>query len=154
MYSVDCVAWVAHWHLPRSFAYLNPSRLPTIGSMAKRILIVDDAAVIRDLIGLLLAEYEDFVVTMATNGRQALEMLQTNKFDLAIVDLNMPEMNGVELIKAIRADARTRAMPVIVCTANDHAQMMNEAESLGIEAYVLKPFKNKELLLLVSQLVG
>ena len=124
------------------------------GSMAKRILIVDDAAVIRDLIGLLLAEYEDFVVTMATNGRQALEMLQTNKFDLAIVDLNMPEMNGVELIKAIRADARTRAMPVIVCTANDHAQMMNEAESLGIEAYVLKPFKNKELLLLVSQLVG
>jgi two-component system chemotaxis response regulator CheY len=122
--------------------------------MAKRILIVDDAAVIRDLIGLLLSEYDDFVVTMATNGRQAHEMLQANKFDLAIVDLNMPEMNGVELIKAIRADARTRTLPVIVCTANDHAQMIQEAESIGIEAYVLKPFKNKELLLLVSQLVG
>jgi two-component system chemotaxis response regulator CheY len=121
--------------------------------MAKKVLVVDDAEVIRDLIGMLLMDM-DYDVAKASNGEQALDMLKTNPTDLVICDLNMPKMDGVQLVKAMRAHAPIAHLPVIMVTANDFGDKKSAAVEAGINGWFLKPFNNKELLAKVKELIG
>lgn len=105
-----------------------------------RALVIDDSRAIRSILRRMLAEL-GFDVLEAGNGREALDVLaEQSAFDLAMVDWNMPEMNGLEFIKAVRADARydgIRLLMVTTETEMDHVVMALEA---GCDEYAMKPF--------------
>ena len=105
-----------------------------------RALIVDDSRAMRAVIGKMVSDL-GVTTTFAANGRDALEQLEAHgRPDFALVDWNMPEMNGFELLLAIRADVRYADMPlVMVTTETEMSQVMKALES-GANEYVMKPF--------------
>jgi len=109
------------------------------------ILVVDDIKENLQLIAEVL-ENVGYGTTFATNGLQALERLKNVKADLILLDLMMPEMNGLELCERIKSDQTLADIPVIFLTASDQQEHLIEAFEKGAVDYVNKPFKTPELL--------
>ena len=120
----------------------------------KKVLIVDDAAFIRTLVknGLQLIGITQ--VKEAVDGRQALAALQTGRYDLIISDWHMPEMDGIDLLRKVRADDRLANIPFLMLTSDVSAENVNEAVLMGVSAYLTKPFRNDPLLEKVEQLLA
>ena len=114
-----------------------------------RILVVDDEPDIRNVLRLLLTS-RGYSVEEATNGREALEQVQKNAYDLIILDIMMPEMNGVDACAALR---EISSAPVLFLTAKDQDADKKEAFYSGGDDYLVKPFSNQELFLRVEALV-
>jgi two-component system chemotaxis response regulator CheY len=105
-----------------------------------RALVVDDSAVIRTVLTRILAGL-GFEVVSAVNGKEALEKLELGKRpDLTMVDWNMPEMNGYEFIRAVRADTRWRDMPIMMVTTETEMEQVVRALAAGANEYLMKPF--------------
>lgn len=105
------------------------------------ILVVDDEHTITDLVGIYL-QNEGYEVTLAYNGADAAREILTHEFDLAILDIMLPDIDGFELLRTIRAN---RTYPVIMLTACDAQADKIEGLSLGADDYVVKPFRPLEL---------
>jgi two-component system chemotaxis response regulator CheY len=105
-----------------------------------KFLVVDDFSTMRRIIKNLLNDlgYQD--VTEADDGATALPMLQAGNFDFLITDWNMPGMPGLDLLKAVRADAKLAKMPVLMLTAEAKREQIVEAAQAGVNGYVIKPF--------------
>jgi phosphoserine phosphatase RsbU/P len=103
------------------------------------VLIVDDNEHNRDLLSRRLRR-QGHLVTMAENGRQALELLQAQRFDLVLLDIMMPEMNGYEVLEFLKRDAGLRHIPVIMISAVDDLDSIVRCIELGAEDYLFKPF--------------
>ena len=116
-----------------------------------KVLAVDDTPENLRLIEALLVPQGYDVITAST-GRQALELLPKEKPDLLLVDIVMPEMNGYEVTKAVRADAAWRHVPVIMITATGGADLVRSLEA-GADDFVSKPFDQHELLARVKSLI-
>ena len=115
-----------------------------------RILVVDDEPDIRNVLRLLLTA-RGYIVEEAANGREALEQVQKGvAFDLIILDIMMPEMNGVDACAALR---EISSAPVLFLTAKDQDVDKQEAFHSGGDDYLVKPFSNQELFLRVEALV-
>ena len=110
--------------------------------MDKNILVVDDDKDIRELIAIYL-KAENFNVKLAENGVEALELIEENKFDLIILDIMMPKMDGLETLIEIR---KKYVMPVIFLTAKNEEIDMIKGLTLGADDYIAKPFSSMELL--------
>jgi two-component system, chemotaxis family, chemotaxis protein CheY len=110
-----------------------------------KFLSVDDSATMRKIVSLALkgAGHE---VDEAENGLQALEKLKTVKVDCIILDINMPEMNGIEFLKARKNNAAIANLPVFVLTTQDEETLRHEALSLGARGFIVKPFQKEALL--------
>ncbi len=108
---------------------------------APHILVVDDEHTITDLVGIYL-QNEGYEVTLAYNGADAAREILTHEFDLAILDIMLPDIDGFELLRTIRAN---RTYPVIMLTARDAQADKIEGLSLGADDYVVKPFRPLEL---------
>lgn len=106
---------------------------------AGNILVVDDSKLIRTMICRQL-EQDGHVVCEAENGKQALEILRSRSFDLLLLDLIMPELNGYETLLAIKADPALRHLPVIVLSANEEQASAVRCIESGAEDYLPKPF--------------
>ena len=106
-----------------------------------RVLVVDDEHAITDLVGIYL-ENEGFEVTLAYTGADAARHILTQEFDLAVLDIMLPDIDGFELLRAIRAKHN---YPVIMLTARDAQADKIEGLSLGADDYVVKPFRPLEL---------
>jgi two-component system chemotaxis response regulator CheY len=105
-----------------------------------RALVVDDSAVIRTVLTRILAGL-GFEVVSAVHGKDALEKLTAGQRpDLALVDWNMPEMNGYEFIRAVRADGRWRDMPIMMVTTETEMEQVVRALAAGANEYLMKPF--------------
>ena len=105
-----------------------------------RALIVDDSRALRKILGGMLHQ-AGIEVTEAGHGREALERLNpAAPPDVVLVDWNMPEMNGLELVKALRAQAAFAAMPIIMVTTETEIEQMSLALAAGANEYVMKPF--------------
>jgi two-component system chemotaxis response regulator CheY len=105
-----------------------------------KVLVVDDSRAIRRILSSMLTEI-GFVVAEASHGREALAHLQTHvDTDLVLVDWNMPEMNGLELVQAVRQDARFAAIPLMMVTTETEMTQMVRALEAGAQEYVMKPF--------------
>ena len=117
-----------------------------------RFLAVDDSSTMRKIVSLALkgAGYE---VAEAEHGKDALAKLKTQAYDCIILDINMPEMNGIEFLKARKLDAALSKTPVIVLTTQDETSMRDEAMSLGADAFLGKPFQKEDLLKAVKVFV-
>lgn len=105
-----------------------------------RALIVDDSRAMRAVIGKMVSDL-GVATTFAANGREALEQLEAHgRPDFALVDWNMPEMNGFELLLAIRADVRYADMPLVMVTTETEMSQVMKALEFGANEYVMKPF--------------
>jgi two-component system chemotaxis response regulator CheY len=105
-----------------------------------KFLVVDDFSTMRRIIKNLLNDLGYGNVTEADDGATALPLLQAGNFDFLITDWNMPGMPGLDLLKAVRADARLSKMPVLMLTAEAKREQIIEAAQAGVNGYVIKPF--------------
>ena len=118
--------------------------------MAKRILTVDDSKTMRDMVSFTLkkAGYE---VGEAEDGKVALTVLAGAKFDLIITDLNMPNMDGISLIKNVRAASQHRAVPILILTTESDSTKKADSKAAGATGWLVKPFSPEKLLELVQR---
>lgn len=120
--------------------------------MAKCILIVDDSPSLRQVVKITLtgAGYD---VLEAGDGLEALEVLRTHKANLVISDVNMPRMDGITLLKAIKEKPEWKFMPVIMLTTESEAEKKKQGQEGGARAWVVKPFQPQQMLAAVSKLL-
>jgi two-component system chemotaxis response regulator CheY len=109
------------------------------------VLVVDDAATMRRIVRSLLRELGIKNVREAEDGVQALEDLKRMKADLVVSDWSMPNMTGIELLRAIRADETLKETPVLMVTAESKKENIMEAVQAGVNNYIVKPFNSKTL---------
>ena len=121
-----------------------------------KILIVDDSsvtrAVLKKTIGMTGFPIQD--ITQAENGKQALQLLRREPFDLVMADLNMPQMNGIEMTRHILADERLKSIPVVVITTEASTTRIEELKAVGIRGYVHKPFTAENIRNMLLELLG
>ena len=103
------------------------------------LLIVDDNEINRDMLARQLGR-QGFATAVAENGREALEMVGEREFDLVLLDIMMPEMNGYEVLRRLKGDERLRDIPVIMISALDEIETVVRCIELGAEDYLPKPF--------------
>lgn len=105
-----------------------------------KILVVDDFSTMRRIIKNLLRDLGFTNTQEADDGNTALPMLQSGNFDFLVTDWNMPGMQGIDLLKAVRADERLKTMPVLMVTAESKREQIIEAAQAGVNGYIVKPF--------------
>jgi len=110
-----------------------------------KILIVDDMQTMRRLLKSALTDLGFTDVTDVDGGRTALAMLEKGNFELVITDWNMPDMAGIDLLRAIRANERLKDLPVMMVTAEAKKEQIMEAAQAGVNGYVVKPFNTGQL---------
>jgi two-component system chemotaxis response regulator CheY len=110
-----------------------------------RFLVVDDFSTMRRIVKNLLQELGYANVQEADDGSTALPMLKTGNFDFVITDWNMPQLPGLELLKAVRADPNLTHLPVLMVTAEAKREQIVEAAQAGVSGYVIKPFTAQTL---------
>lgn len=110
--------------------------------MAYDILIVDDSRTMRKFIKLSFTQsgFEVGCCLEAGNGQEALNILNSCMVDLILADLNMPVMNGMDMIKALQKDEKHREIPIVLVTTQGNLPYLEEAYALGVKAYIQKPF--------------
>ena len=120
--------------------------------MAKTIMIVDDSASLRQVVGIALrgAGYD---VLEACDGRDALGKLKGQKVHLMISDVNMPNMDGISFVKAIKQMPAYKFTPVVMLTTESQDSKKKEGQEAGAKAWVLKPFKPEQMIGVVQKLV-
>lgn len=110
-----------------------------------QFLIVDDFSTMRRIIRGLLKEAGYVDADEAEDGQVAFQKLQTGHFDCVITDINMPNMNGFELLEAIKEDEKLKSIPVLMITAEASKDDVLKAARLGASAYIVKPFSKAVL---------
>lgn len=121
---------------------------------AKRVLVVDDAGLVR-LFYRSALESAGFEVAEALNGLEALEQLVAGRFDLLVVDVNMPQMDGLSFLKALRAKSLPlSAVPALVTSTEAAPQRVAAASHAGANFYVVKPLSAENLVQYASLLCG
>lgn len=105
-----------------------------------KILVVDDFSTMRRIIKNLLRDLGFNNTDEADDGTTALPKLQGGGYDLLITDWNMPGMQGIDLLKAVRADPKLASMPVMMVTAEQKKEQIIEAAKAGVNGYIVKPF--------------
>ncbi|MBK9443016.1 MAG: response regulator [Comamonadaceae bacterium] len=119
--------------------------------MAQTILVIDDSASLRQVVAMALqgAGYE---VLQAGDGQAALAMLDGRKINMAVCDVNMPRMNGIEFVKAAKALPNYRFLPILMLTTESQEAKKEEGKAAGAKAWMVKPFSPASLLNAVSKL--
>lgn len=105
-----------------------------------KILVVDDFSTMRRIIKNLLRDLGFTNIEEADDGTTALPMLQNGAFDFVVTDWNMPGMQGIDLLRAIRDDAELKDIPVLMVTAEAKREQIIEAAQAGVNGYIVKPF--------------
>lgn len=121
--------------------------------MSKTIMIVDDAVSIRGLASMTL-ENAGYQVVEATDGRDALSKIERSRVHMVITDINMPNMSGIELVHALKADSRYRFIPVVILTKETEPELKRQGQVSGAKAWITKPFKPKTILGVVRKIIG
>ncbi|MEY2169470.1 MULTISPECIES: chemotaxis response regulator CheY [unclassified Rhodanobacter] len=107
-----------------------------------KILVVDDFSTMRRIVRNLLVElgFTNTLIQEADDGENAMIMLRSQPFDLVVTDWNMPNMTGIDLLRAIRAEAALKGLPVLMVTAENNRDQIIAAAQAGVNGYVVKPF--------------
>ncbi|MGQ9658840.1 MAG: response regulator [Thermochromatium sp.] len=121
--------------------------------MAKTILTVDDSASIRQLVSFTLKE-AGYAVTEAVDGQDGLNKANAGKFDLIFTDQNMPRLDGLSLIKQLRALPQYKSVPILMLTTESSEAMKNQGREAGATGWLVKPFDPAKLLEVVRKVIG
>ena len=120
----------------------------------KRILVVDDSATMRALVVASLQQIApDIKITEAENGFEALRALPRDAFDLIITDINMPDINGLDLVAFVKSKPAYRTIPLVIVSTEGSERDLDRGVSLGADAYVVKPFDPEDLRGIVTDLL-
>jgi len=122
--------------------------------MTRAVLIVDDDQFIRRLIATTLEDVGDFDLHEAADGRQALEIAARQEPTLVFLDVDMPELNGIEACRQLRHQESTSEATIVMLTAAVGAEVERQAEAAGADLFLTKPFSPLDLLQLVDRLGG
>ncbi len=120
----------------------------------KNVLVVEDSKAIRSMIRVALEEIGGFFVVEAGNGFEALKTLPSRPFELIITDINMPDINGLELIGYVKSNPTYRGTPLIIVSTEKSEEDKKRGLALGAAGYIIKPFKKEDLVAMVMQVVG
>lgn len=118
----------------------------------KTILVVDASPIMLKVIREQLKEFYDVVIV--TNGKLALKYLKENKVDMMLLDYDMPEMSGLDVLKAMKADAATRNIPAVFLTGVSDRAKIAQALALGPQGYLLKPIDKEKLFAMIHKCIG
>jgi two-component system cell cycle response regulator len=121
--------------------------------MNPTILSVDDSSLVRRAVSRAFARFECTVIE-AENGQVGLQQTRDHRPDLIVLDYNMPVMDGVEMLKQLRADDALKATKVIMLTANSNPETVTAVARLGVREYITKPFQEDQLLAKAARLVA
>lgn len=121
--------------------------------MGKTIITVDDSASVRQMVSFTLkgAGYE---VVEACDGRDAVSKLSGPPVHMVITDLNMPNLDGIGLIRAIRANPSCKFIPIVMLTTESQGSKKEEGKAAGATGWIVKPFKPEQLLAVVKKVLG
>ncbi len=121
----------------------------------QHVLIVEDSATMRSLLASTLEDMEIPVkVTEAASGFEALHCLPRDPFDLIVTDINMPDINGLELVSFIKSNATYRGIPLVIVSTEGAERDREKGLELGADAYLVKPFEPEELRGVVMDLIS
>jgi two-component system chemotaxis response regulator CheY len=119
----------------------------------KSILIVDDSVSIRKSVAFVLGQ-ENYTIVEAVDGLDGLKKAEENSCQLVITDINMPNMNGIEFIKALRNTAAYKFIPIIALTTESQGSKMQEGKEAGATGWIVKPFTSEKLIAIVKKILG
>ena len=119
--------------------------------MGKRVMAVDDSATVRQVLQMTL-EGAGYEVVEAVDGKDALGKLANVQVDMMVTDLNMPNMDGIELIKQARALPSMKYTPIIMLTTESQPEKKQEGKAAGASGWIVKPFKPEQLLAVVRMI--
>ncbi|WP_179478364.1 MULTISPECIES: chemotaxis response regulator CheY [unclassified Rhodanobacter] len=107
-----------------------------------KILVVDDFSTMRRIVRNLLVElgFSNPLIQEADDGENALALMRTTAFDMVVTDWNMPNMTGIDLLRAIRAEPKWKGLPVLMVTAENNREQIIAAAQAGVNGYIVKPF--------------
>jgi two-component system, chemotaxis family, chemotaxis protein CheY len=120
--------------------------------MTKTILTVDDSVSVRQMVRFTLEE-AGYQVIDAQDGRDALAKL-TGAVKLVITDLNMPQLDGIGLIRAVRADSSYKGLPIVMLTTESQDTRKQEGRAAGATGWIVKPFTQQQLVAVVKRILG
>jgi len=123
---------------------------PSSGEGHKTILVVDDSIVIRKMVEIAL-ENESYEVVSVATGKDAFSYLDSKNPDLVILDIMLPDVNGLDILKAIKA---SKTIPVVMLSAKDTPKETSQAKDLGADDFIPKPFRDEELVSKIHELIG
>jgi two-component system, chemotaxis family, chemotaxis protein CheY len=122
--------------------------------MGKTIMTVDDSASVRQMVSFTLKQTGGYEVIEATDGRNALSKLNGTQVHMVITDLNMPNLDGIGLIRAIRQTPSCKFIPIIMLTTESQDSKKQEGKAAGATGWIVKPFKPEQLLAVVKKVLG
>ncbi len=122
--------------------------------MYPSILIVEDSSTMRALIASTLEDLGDYEITEAASGFEALKILPARQFDLIITDINMPDINGLELVNFVKKHPTYKETPLIIVTTEKSAEDRKKGMALGADTYITKPFDAEDLQSAVKALLN
>jgi len=118
-----------------------------------KILIVDDDYKFSEFAKMLL-ESVDYSAVICDDSRQVLSMAVQEKPDLVLMDISMPEVNGIEATRHLRSDPATKSLPIILCSITIHSDEMPEVEACGADLFLAKPLKRDQLKGEIDRILG
>ena len=120
----------------------------------KKILITEDSPTMRSLLVSTIESVGDYDVVEAASGFEALRLLPRWKFDLIITDINMPDINGLELISYVRNNPNYTAIPLFIISTESSDKDLEKGLALGANEYIVKPFEPSRLQDLIRRYIG
>jgi len=120
--------------------------------MSPAIMVVDDSPSVRQLMGFSLSA-ANYRVVEAANGEEALEKFDQENVSMVITDLNMPKMDGLQLIRELRGGRASRFMPIVLLTSESEQENRQRSKEAGASAWLNKPFKPQQLLQMVRMVM-
>jgi two-component system chemotaxis response regulator CheY len=119
-----------------------------------KCLIVEDSHMMRQLLSFAVSRIEGMTVVEADDGMEGLKKLSQDTFDVVVIDINMPIMDGLKLIKHIRNDSSYKEMPILVVTTEGADEDRERAMQLGVNTYISKPVQATAVFVEVQKLLG
>jgi two-component system, chemotaxis family, chemotaxis protein CheY len=121
--------------------------------MSKTIMTVDDSASLRQMVSFTIKQ-AGYNVIEAADGQDALSKLNGSQINMFITDLNMPNMDGIELIKNLRSNSDYKFTPIIMLTTESQDTKKQEGRSAGATGWIVKPFKPEQLIAVIKKVLG
>ena len=121
--------------------------------MSKVIMTVDDSASIRQMVSFTLRD-AGYEVVEAVDGKDALSKVDNQPLNMVLTDLNMPNLDGIGLIRALRAHAACKFIPIVMLTTESQAERKQEGKAAGATGWIVKPFKPEQLIAVVKKVLG
>ena len=120
--------------------------------MAKIIMTADDSASVRQMVAFTLKQ-NGYEVVEAVDGRDALAQLTARKVDMLLTDLNMPNMDGIGLIKGVRGGSLNKFIPIVMLTTESQDSRKAEGKAAGATGWIVKPFKPEQLIAVIQKVL-